>query len=978
MKKLSFKLIPVLLLVVTATCSAATVIEQPRQIPLAYDVDVVVVGGSVRAVAAALAAKEGGASVFLLAQRPYLGEDMCATYRLWLEPGETPTTPLAKTIYEKGTPTPMHVKRVLDDALLEAGIGFLYGCYPTDVLRDKKGNVVGIVMANRSGRQAVRAKVIIDATERGTVARIAGAKFSRYPKGKQTFTRVVLGGEPNEGAKLLPVEFTVKSDSRRRSGEQTYKVYEYTLEIPMKDGSWQSFAKADSLARDASWQDGQADASERLFQVPPDSLKSREKQKGPWTGVRNVNLNALRPKKLDGIYVLGGCADISREAAEQLMRPVQGIKLGMRVGTVAAEEAIQRCGGPVDDLFLAGKAGGKNVGEVGEMLNGLRSRPLMSQIVHIQSPNRGIPVLGDYDVVIIGGGTAGAPAAISASRAGAKVLIIEYLDGLGGVGTLGRISQYYHGNRVGFTREVDQGAGGGSWKPEKKMEWYRSEIIKAGGEIWFQSLGCGSIMKDSRLVGVIVATPRGRGAVLANTVIDATGNSVIPACAGIPCQEVGGENISIQGAGLPTFTPGGGYLNGDWTFIDDSDVLDVWRGFVVAKQKFKKRHTGFDLSQLPATRARRRIIGELVISPVDIVNKRTYPDIITVAKSNFDNHGFSSHTIFMVAPPDRGGLTGNIPYRALMPRGCDGLLVTGLGISAHGDAMPVLRMQPDVQNQGYAAGYAAALASRNKTSVRNIDIKTLQKHLVEKGIIPEEMLTMEDSYPISDERMKEAVSHIGNGYQGIALVLTDIPRALPLLRKAYKNATEAEVKLCYAHVLGMLGDDTGSETLIEKLKTAAWDKGWNFTGMGQYGPTTSTIDNLVIALGRTGDKRGLPIVLDLIAKLTNRSHFSHFRAVAIACEMFRDPSAARPLYNLLIQEGMTGHAFTHIDEAIQATPSNPGDVSTRRKSLPELVLARALYRCGDFNGLGKKILKTYANDLRGHYATHAKAVLQEK
>jgi len=97
----------------------------------------------------------------------------------------------------------------------------------------------------------------------------------------------------------------------------------------------------------------------------------------------------------------------------------------------------------------------------------------------------------------------------------------------------------------------------------------------------------------------------------------------------------------------------------------------------------------------------------------------------------------------------------------------------------------------------------------------------------------------------------------------------------------------------------------------------------------------------------------------------------------MALETLRDPRGAKPLYDLLMQEDMTGHAFTSIDKAIERTPSNPGDVSTRRRSLPELVLARALYRCGDHKGLGEEILRTYAVDLRGHYATHAKAVLTE-
>ena len=54
-------------------------------------------------------------------------------------------------------------------------------------------------------------------------------------------------------------------------------------------------------------------------------------------------------------------------------------------------------------------------------------------------------------------GTGGAPAGIAAARRGAKTLVVEYLHGLGGVGTLGLISKYYHGYREGFTAEIDRG-----------------------------------------------------------------------------------------------------------------------------------------------------------------------------------------------------------------------------------------------------------------------------------------------------------------------------------------------------------------------------------------------------------------------------------------------------------------------------------------------------------------------------------------
>ncbi len=59
-----------------------------REIPVAYQVDVAVVGGGCGAVAAAVAAAESGAKVFLAAAPAYLGDDMAGMLRLWLEEGE--------------------------------------------------------------------------------------------------------------------------------------------------------------------------------------------------------------------------------------------------------------------------------------------------------------------------------------------------------------------------------------------------------------------------------------------------------------------------------------------------------------------------------------------------------------------------------------------------------------------------------------------------------------------------------------------------------------------------------------------------------------------------------------------------------------------------------------------------------------------------------------------------------------------------
>ena len=71
-----------------------------------------------------------------------------------------------------------------------------------------------------------------------------------------------------------------------------------------------------------------------------------------------------------------------------------------------------------------------------------------------------------------------------------------------------------------------------------------------------------------------------------------------------------------------------------------------------------------------------------------------------------------------------------------------------------------------------------------------------------------------------------------------------------------------------------------------------------------------------------------------------------------------------------------GYAATYIEDA-KAQTQFPDPNRSRDLSLRELILARALYRCGDENGLGERILREYARDLRGHHARHANAVLKE-
>lgn len=959
--------------------------EDAKEIPILTEVDLVVIGGSSQAIAAATAAAKAGCRVFLVTYLPYMGDDVCGAFRYDVAPDEELHTVLSQKLFDgMRTYRPLFIKTVLENELIANGVDFLYSSFVTDVIEDRHGSPAGVVITNRSGRQAIKCKGIIDATAEGIVARMAGASFRQTNDKEVAFFYTVVGGEPRKDSGAVRMEeLSIPALSKGKK----YPVIRYLFRFPLKDDSYATLQSIEQQIRTSTWTPEQVDSSDVLGYLPPYVLKSRNRS-GTFSSVRSIPLAAFLPTEVDNVWVLGPCADLPEEWRERLMRPALALYIGELVGEQIGAELKKRPF-PTDIQVHKGKVEALNEGTIKEILQPLR--PLKhKETVH--APEGSLPLWGDYDVIVLGGGTAGASAGISAARQGVKTLVIEYLHGLGGLGTLGLIGCYWDGFREGFTATIDRGVHEMApadhprqekdWKSRTvsdwKMEWYRRELLKAGGTVWFGAMGCGALVEKNRVKGLVVTTPFGRGIVRSKVVIDSTGSGDIAIAAGASFEYTGAKTLAVQGAGLGKKDLGDSYLNNDWLFIDDTDILDVSRAFVQAKAKFKGY---YDLVKIPQTRERRRVIGEYYITVYDVLNHRHYPDTISYHQSSFDTHGMIVDPYFVLSPPmPRHAIyNADVPLRSLLPKGLDGILVTGLGASAHRDAMPVIRMQPCLQNQGYAVGYLSARCVKEHQSLRSIDIKKIQKHLVEIGNLPGRVLKDKEFKGFSTSELKQASLDVKEDYKGLERLLTNPEACRKLVSKQLSAATDTQVQALLGSILCILGDAQGAPAVSQAvISSKGWDKGWNYTGMHQFGMSLSRQDALIMALGKAKATSALPVVLAKALLLQPEDYFSHFRAVTNALGEIRSSEAIPTLASMLTAPGVRGYALDSYARAQEEVVPNDIDTTLRNLSLKELHIAKALYLCGDKDGIAREVLQRYANGLQGHYARFAYEVLQSR
>jgi NADPH-dependent 2,4-dienoyl-CoA reductase/sulfur reductase-like enzyme len=954
-----------------------------RDLPVSARVDILVVGGNEGGLAAAWTAARAGSTVLVVTGNYFFSDDVSAKARYWLEPDEVPQGEFSRALFAersggRATLTPAQYKRDIEDLLLDAGVAFHFNSKPTGVLVDGAGHVAGVVTANKAGLQAVIAKVVIDTTPTGTVARLAGAVTTPWSVQQVQVSRVSYG-------------------ARVPGGRQIGEFCEYALDAPMPDGSWPQRCRAEVLLREKHDRvDGKRAHAQCLHMIEPVCLRTEAYEAADrWPGADQLDLGCCLPAGVPYVYVLGQAAGVSRSIAEQLTRPVPLADLGERIGRRAHQQAAARVwvtggltparspggtGGLTPDRSPGGTGGltpARSPGaqaaardwpsdlavrpdaaavadaeaDVSDLLTGHR-RYVRSSLGTVPQPELAIPVWGAYDVVVVGGGTSGIPAALAAARQGAKVLIVEMLGQLGGNRELGTPG-YWKGYPYGFNQ----------WK-WRAVEAF-AELRQADVDIWYNTLACGAVKQADRVCGVVLATHLGRGAVLGQVVIDATGDADVCAAAGAGFAYVNDGDLCLQEASFRDVD-----LYANVLPLDHADVHSLTMHHVLARKAGKQ--DVWDYYPLVGLRETRLVRGDHVIDVIDQILGRTYRDLISVSWSAYDPHGYHNSDLVYAGlmPPTKHetkpGFATYIPLRSLLPQGLDGLLVVGRCLSVTHDVQASVRMNADLINLGYAAGYTAAHAIRSGATLRTVELGPIQDHLAEIGNISREdrLQRCVDSPEPTDAELRAALDDLESKPQ-LAMLLRGGRRSLPGLRAAFASAPT----LAKAKALCVLGDAAAVEYLAAWLDSQPLGAGTAYQWDAFL--AVPDVESVMWLLGVPRDERA---VAALVRKLqqcgTGGTSFSHLRAVTSGLGRIGSPAAAAALADFLRRPGVQGHVDVR------------GDPQSLRsdqfvKSYIELFAAGALVRCGDCDGLGRAILNAYLEDWRGIFVRYAGHVLAE-
>ena len=316
---------------------------------------------------------------------------------------------------------------------------------------------------------------------------------------------------------------------------------------------------------------------------------------------------------------------------------------------------------------------------------------------------------------------------------------------------------------------------------------------------------CVDVIVDGGTIrGVVVSTKLGLRTILASRFVDATGSGDVGHFAGCPTVVGRESDGKVQGMTLVTmwggleesrreevvrnhgkvdklmremiadgeFPPAGGFHFGTnyiWRWRcsldaiatgDPLDPEDLTRATMEARAKvprllkfFRENYPGLENLELDfmggmmGIRESRRVLGRYVFDAPDVLGRRNFSDAIGHGFWMIDVHDPEGTGYTTWRNKDvhlKPGETYQIPYRMLVARDVDNLLVAGRCASATHQGMAALRIQTHCHLMGQAAGFAAAMSLDQGIPPAEIDVTKLQERLRDSGVF------------IGAERVKQA------------------------------------------------------------------------------------------------------------------------------------------------------------------------------------------------------------------------------
>lgn len=164
------------------------------------------------------------------------------------------------------------------------------------------------------------------------------------------------------------------------------------------------------------------------------------------------------------------------------------------------------------------------------------------------------PIVGEYDVVVCGGGPAGFIAAIAAARNGARTALVERYGFLGGMATMGYVnpvsvftyndSQVVGGIPWEFVQKLENMGGGFIEKPLGNVAFEQEHYkllaqrmtLEAGVDLYMHSYLSGCVMDGGRIAQIVIENKNGTEALSSKVFIDCTGDGDLAALASVEMQ----------------------------------------------------------------------------------------------------------------------------------------------------------------------------------------------------------------------------------------------------------------------------------------------------------------------------------------------------------------------------------------------------------------------------------------------------------